>query len=345
LADESLRTAVDDSRKDSQEVDRLLVFQQLPKHLQDAADLLAADKLEEARAAYYAVLDAVQSQGTNSPDALRAADRAKDGLRRVDARQAAIAAERSRQEAERVAAEQRKAQEAMLAKQRMEEEARNAAIRATVSGGAWIVKGGGSSDLLRGMKVYLLKPECGGTTIREYYKNAADSAKEIALLWRKAAKDDREKPDEYGIWKRSADEYDSKADALDEYANTVTADAKKIADRMDVRDAYNLMRKAADSEPDGKQYPIVVPFPASAMPLGAGFGHVVQECAQKTVQVNIDGKFLFDAVPRGKYYIYAYWSTEFSSTEWLIPLNVKESGAISQDLFNDTAEVIWNKPE
>jgi hypothetical protein len=157
IKDDNLRSAMVEIRTNSQEIDRLLVLRDIPKHLQEAADLLAADKIEESRAAYHAVLDAVSSQGTNGPDALRAADLARDGLSLVVVRQAAIVAERSRQEAERAAAEQRKKQEVALARQREEEATRNAKIIATVSGGAWSVKGGGSSDLLRGMKVYLLR--------------------------------------------------------------------------------------------------------------------------------------------------------------------------------------------
>jgi len=322
LRGNDLRSTMDDIRKSSQEIDRVLVLRELPKHLQDAADLLAADKIEGSRAGYHAVLDAVTSQGAYGPDALRAADLARDGLSRVDARQAAIVAERSRQEAE-----------SALARQREEEATRNAKITATISGGAWIVKGGGSSDLLRGMKVYLIKDECTGKSVRQCYQQAADEAKSSAEFWRKAAKENREKPDEYGIYKKSADDYDADANALDEYATAVIADAKKIPYRMGVRDAYRLVRHVANSEP---KYSI-------AGPLGARFGDVIKEVSQKTVQVNIDGKFSFDAVPGGKHYLYAFWSTEFSSIEWLIPLDVKESVAISQDLFNDTAEIIWNK--
>ena len=336
LRDDDLRSAMDEIRTSSQEIDRLLVLRELPKHLQDAADLLAGDKIEESRAAYHAVLDAISAQGTNVPDALRAADLARDGLRRVDARQGAIVAERSRREAERAAVEQRKTQEAALARQREEEATRNAKIRATVSGGAWSVKGGGTSDLLRGMKVYLLKADCSGTTIRQYYQQAADNAKREAAFWREKAKEYREKPDEYGVWKKGADRYDADAKSLDEYATAIMKAAEKLPERMEVRDAYRLMRDVADSEPGSKKYSI-------RAPLGARFEDVIQECAQKTVQVNIDGKFSFDAVPGGKYYLYAYWSTAFSSIEWLIPLNVKESATISQDLFNDTSEIIWNK--
>ena len=332
---DGLRSVVDESRTSSQEIDRLLVLRELPKHLHDAAELLAADTIEESRAAYNAVLDAVSSQGTNEPAALRAADSAREGLHQVDARQAAIAAQRRQQESERLAAEQRNSEEAAAAKQRAEEQARYASVRATVSGGAWIVKGGGSSDLLRGMKVYLLKADCTGTAVRGCYGSAAGNAKQDAAFRRKSAEEYREKQDDYGIYKKAADEAEADANELEEYAAATVQSAETIPDTLSVHDAYRLVQIIVNSSPGYRKYSIVGP-------LGARFRNVVDECAEKNTQVNIDGKFSFDAVSGGRHYLYAFWSTAFSSIEWLVPLDVQQSATISRDLFNDTAEIISN---
>lgn len=336
LKSPSLRSTVEELRAAARDVDRLLVLKDLPKRLQHAQDLLTADKIVESRAAFQSILDATSSQGPNAPDISSVGDRAKEGLRQLDARLAAIEIEKKRQEATRAAAEQRKIQEAGIAKQREQEAARNAKIRATISGGAWSVKGGGASDLLRGMKVYLLKAECSGSPIRDYYRDAAEEARKSAARRRKQAQDYREKRDDHGIWREAAVENDTEADELEAYAKMVSAAGDKVPDRMDVRDAYRLMQTVHHSEPSSKKYAIFAP-------LGARFGSVVKEGLQKTVQVNVDGKFSLDGVPGGRSYLYAIWSTEFSSIEWLIPLDVKESGSISQDLFNDNAEIIWNK--
>ena len=206
----------------------------------------------------------------------------------------------------------------------------------SVSGGAWSVRGGGSSDLLRGMQVYLLRADCSGTTIRQCYQHVADISKDTASDWRKEAKAYRERPD-YNDYKDAADRYEADAKAEDEYAATVIANAKNIPDRLDVLDAYRTVRHVVDSSPLSKTVSI-------AFPLGDNFfGGVIQECAQNSAQVNIDGKFALHGVPRGKYYLFAWRSTTSSGIEWLIPVDVNMSGTINQDIFNDSAEWIWNK--
>jgi GYF domain 2 len=336
LKDENLRSALDDIHLELEGIDRLLVLKQLPTRLQAAANLAAADHLDEARRAYESIITAVQAKQPNSPEELSAVDRAKEGILRIEARRTTVAAADRRQEEIRVAEEQRKIQEAAQARQQEEEAARNAKIRATISGGAWTVKGGGSSDLLRGMKVYLLKPECSSASVKTYFLHSSDAAKQSSAFWRKAAKENRERPDEFGIFKKSADGYDADAEALDKYAGKVVADTKLIPERMELTDAYSLMRTITDSEPTNSKF-------ATVRPIGDGLADVLRECAEKTTQVNIEGKFSFEGIPGGRHFLYAYWSTEFSSIEWLIPLTVADSAAISQDLFNDTARIIWNK--
>jgi hypothetical protein len=329
IQDPSLGSIVADTRAEAKEVDRSLVLQQLPKRLKDAADLLSLGKFEQARAGFQSVLDAVQSQGTSAtPEGLRAAERAKEGLAEVQAGQAAASAQQA-------AAHKLELQQIALADQQREEAARNAKIEGTVSGGAWIIKKTGSSDLLRGMKVYLLKPECSGTTVRQAYEVIADSAKSSAEFWHKDAQDNRNhQSDEFGIYKEAADKDDAKAKSFEDYSAIILAKMKNIPLQMDVADAYKQMCDLEALAPD-----------SGTEPLGATFANVVKDSMLMTAQVTIDGKYSFDNVRGGAYYLYAFWETSYSNIEWLIPVEIKASGAVSKDLFNDTANNIWNKPD
>jgi hypothetical protein len=244
---------------------------------------------------------------------------------------------------------------------------------ANITGGAWSLKNNGTSDLLRGMNVYLLRAECSGTSVRQCYQaiaalvkqGAADARKQcqddaararkqgqdLAEISRKSAKRARAEKDDFGIWKKVAedaearaketleeaeaeakktiDEAEAGAKVKDNYAASIIAESTKLPDRMSVGDAYQAIRRVADSRPGGKRSPLL-----------GYFADVRKGCLHATAQVNIDGKFSFETVPSGKYYLYAMWSTEFSSVEWLVPVDVKGSGPVSQDLFNDTAAVI-----
>ncbi|WP_406699134.1 hypothetical protein V5E97_09665 [Singulisphaera sp. Ch08] len=58
---------------------------------------------------------------------------------------------------------------------------------------------------------------------------------------------------------------------------------------------------------------------------------------------NIDGKYQFENVPGGRYFIYSLYATEHALVEWVVPLEVATTSPIAKDLFNDNAVLILNK--
>ena len=263
---------------------------------------------------------------------------AQAGWDKVKKEQAAAreaAQQEARDEAQKAAIEKRvrEAAEKELARQ-AEEDAKNAKYRATVSGGAWVVKGAGNSDVLRGLKIYILKPECNAESVRACLLSIAETAKSDAKGKRQTALEYRAKKDDF--YDKQADKYEAEAAELDKCVAAVNADAAKITTRMNTLDAYKLILKADHSSPLVKKYGL-------QMPLGGSFAKVLTEVTEKTAQTNIEGKYTFDAIAGGRHYVYAYWSTDISSIEWIIPITVKDAPTVSQDLFNENAEVIWNK--
>ena len=65
---------------------------------------------------------------------------------------------------------------------------------------------------------------------------------------------------------------------------------------------------------------------------------LVEEC-----ETNIDGKYKTKALKGGKYLVHALHTTSFSLVEWLVPVEITDSGELTIDLFNKNADIIINK--
>ncbi|MDR3633583.1 MAG: hypothetical protein P4L84_07085 [Isosphaeraceae bacterium] len=130
--------------------------------------LQEAGQLRQALEKYQAVV--AQGNGSSDSDVQRAVS---DGKARRDKLLVVLKAELEREEAERQRQEQERQRLARLKEQeeaeaqarrvaeqlRLKEEAELAKIKASVIGGAWVIKGGGQSDILRGLSIYVLRAE------------------------------------------------------------------------------------------------------------------------------------------------------------------------------------------
>jgi hypothetical protein len=116
----------------------------------DGDKLQGANKLRPAFEKYQAVV--AKGGGSSDPEVRKAVDEAK--VHR-DKLQSVLQAELEREEAER----RRQEKEREIRAARLREEAELAKIQASLTGGAWVIKGGGQSDILRGLSIFVLRSE------------------------------------------------------------------------------------------------------------------------------------------------------------------------------------------
>ena len=63
-----------------------------------------------------------------------------------------------------------------------------------------------------------------------------------------------------------------------------------------------------------------------------------------SAKTGIDGKYAVGNLPEGDYCLYAMYSTDVFLVEWLVKTSVRGAGGAEQDLSNDNASIIINKP-
>jgi hypothetical protein len=206
-----------------------------------------------------------------------------------------------------------------------EEMNRLARFSGTISGGAWVIKKVGQSDILRGLNVYVIRARCSRRELDEPLKELVFHAQFDEGFTRS------------GI--RSVD------GVTEEMAVKETNNA-----RMRARECEQLASLLPDDLIDSR---LILSLIRSSH-LGPSYYAMTHDdiwpkflaiLKTQNAITNIDGKYKFDHVQGGKYYIYSQFTTEFSVAEWLVPLTVDRSGEFMQDLFNETALLILNKKD
>jgi hypothetical protein len=206
-----------------------------------------------------------------------------------------LAALKSQHEAEaraRYEAEQR----------RQAEEARLAQFTADLKGGAWVIKGGGQSDILRGLDIYVIRRDVPLSDLHEAL-GAIQNDPDFSEM----GADIRDLPGKPG--------------------DTVVS----------MRSLYKAIRFADLTESDDSKI--------SSLQYDLSWPLIVKQALVAEATTNIDGKYEIKGLKGGHYLLYAREMTRFSGIEWLIPLDIEESGAMSKDFYNGTAVQILNKSD
>ena len=72
---------------------------------------------------------------------------------------------------------------------------------------------------------------------------------------------------------------------------------------------------------------------------------IVRAAVVAEAETNINGKYKVQEINGGKYLVYAMYQTSFSLIEWLVPLEIKQPGEVTLDLYNKNAVDILNKDD
>jgi hypothetical protein len=177
-----------------------------------------------------------------------------------------------------------------------------------VRGAAWISRGDGSSDVLRGMQVSVLRPTVAPeaanadlAVLRQKWKEEHD----VFLNWQAAEKYAKPPAMLKGL-KRTSDVLAE----LDSYTNTTPIDTRKF---------YTFLYLRGELSPPE-------------------FGASLNDTRMFSTKTNVDGRYEL-IVPEGEYYLHAFAGGRSVFMEWVIPLSVSGED-VSLDLDNSNALVV-----
>jgi hypothetical protein len=194
----------------------------------------------------------------------------------------------------------------------------------TVMGSAWVSKEDGTSDLQRGLAISVLRTRVGRPAV-------AKSLDVIAAGWQSDIDDNLAQAAEYRKNETGLSDYDPGKiwdDAADDDKRglaAVKAAAQNLPDELDLKDAMALDKNLA-------QFNI------------PQFGPIVSECSIRDARTDADGKYRFDDVPIGDYYVHAAIDTKAFYIEWIVPVHVDGKSIDKVDIYNDNAVVVHNTP-
>jgi hypothetical protein len=248
----------------------------------------------------------------------------KERLEQEQAERDRLAEQKNRLAEQKKAAEEKEAMDRAYAA----EEERLSKIKCNVTGGAFIVRKDGRSDVLRGLTIRVIKamvPRSEARPTLLVLKNNADIAHADAEA-RLASASDNMKPFAEMMEART------KGVAL-VVQNHLGGGDKEL---VDVKQVYE----------DCRFMSAILTKSSSKMKLigdETNWPEFVRNHMVKEANSGIDGLYGFKGLMGGRYYFYALYQTELSLIEWLVPIEISEDGELKKDFFNDTATLILNK--
>lgn len=182
----------------------------------------------------------------------------------------------------------------------------------SVEGGAWVIKGGGQSDVLRGLTVYIMNADIDSTSIEAPLRKLCVDMRELIpppLAKQNFAKECGEKID-----------------------NILTSKS-----RPDLRTLYELVRTVQKNAISDTEFFLVLLEHDAIWPsiLGSALLH--------KGQTGIDGKYTIPDIMPGEYFLYAQASSSFYFVEWFLPVKVTSGQPTKIDLFNENTALTINK--
>jgi hypothetical protein len=283
--------------------------------------------------------EAAQRANLDDEDVARIAKSAKDNRTRLFP---AIQAQLEREEAERASREEEARQtgeadrmaavarrEAAKAEaDRREEEARLSKFTASVTGGAFVLRKSGQSDILRGLTVAIIPSHIERYKIADVFSGIASKTEAMAKVY--------EESEEAGN--------DNGFSLLDRArARVVAGWLVKLADQpadqpADCKALHDVIRAFPfrDEDEDGAER-------MDAIENDRLWPAVVKACRPRIFNTDIEGRYRVDGVKGGTYYLWAIHRNAFSLMEWLIPLKIDRDGEFKQDFFNESAVEILNR--
>lgn len=203
-------------------------------------------------------------------------------------------------------------------------------VSATISGGAWLTKKAGNSELVRGLSIKAIRAKTQNINI---YKMA-----QAAINFKRLES------------KISGEENKSTILNLEKLCIDLTEDTTII----DIAKVYAMYR-AEDMFAEAVQKLFKLQYQNGKVTekelRDIAKAHILLKVVWETIcseeeiastQTDIDGKYQFE-LPYGSYYLYASFESSYSKINWFIPLQVLSNKELKVDFCNQTAYDIENK--
>ncbi|HEV2292309.1 MAG TPA: hypothetical protein VGR35_00540 [Tepidisphaeraceae bacterium] len=188
-----------------------------------------------------------------------------------------------------------------------------------ISGSAWLTRANASSDMLRGLRVYLLPSAIPRKLLVPRLVQERDK-----FLKSAAEHQERAKLPYAGDYAKKDAQRDSDA------ARKIDETVAKLQDQVDTKDAHALLKTLSRFN---------LPYLSFA----------AESVALASTRTGPDGKYAFTKLPQplppGTYYLFAEVDSSAMFVDWLIPITVGSDGqasAAETDLFNDNAATLHN---
>ena len=316
LSDSELIKAMADARdvadpfwqkqQEAEAITNLLGIESQAKAFVGAADF------ERGIEKYQQALDLIKNTKSDNPEYAAAVGRISQAKTFVSAR---LDQKRRDDEAER---------------KRIEEEKKMASIKAHIKGGAWLTKEAGSSDTLRGLKIYFLRSP--GTNLQLLAMLQAvidDNSLRLTEANKKLVDDEKEA--------RSSPNYEYYQDKARSSKDRVNTLQKTLAS---LQDQLATAAKVGGNVPvDLATIYALHPDLPTAQEIQVWAAICNQQIAGR-VHTDVDGKYNIE-VTGGYYFLYAEFKASRSLIKWFVPVKVSDAKDVVVDLHNENAHIIY----
>jgi hypothetical protein len=214
-----------------------------------------------------------------------------------------------------------------------------ARIDGVVEGGAWVIRKGGQSDLLRGLTVYVMNVDVDCFRIKATLRDLRDeySTKESNSI--STIRDYSNPYRTNGVDMRSyVPKYQARYDTAKTYGK-ILDNILAVESSVDLKTLYGLARTIMG---DPSQIDDIV-YIFIDVKYDKHWNPILKAGMLKMGQTGIDGKFRIPDVAPGEYFLYAKSYSELYFIEWLLPITVTSGQSTKIDLFNDNAILTLNK--
>lgn len=267
----------------------------------------------------------------------------------IEERERILKEKKEKEEQERrmkVEAEQRQREEEEKERQRKEEEVKRRVqeeeqkrqeakvkelqkIKATISGGVWVIKGGGASDILRGLDIYLCQSELPKSEVKDILQELSDKFLKESESHERSAEKQTFLADSSRNWAKKYKAAYDLTQLLLQREDTAKISLEAIHGLIIIANESSYSEEFTFSNIKGDM--ILTKLIAKAIVTKA--------------TTDIDGKYQIENISGGEYVLYAISMSSFSIIDWMVPVEIKQEENIKIDLYNQNAARIVNKSD
>ena len=209
-----------------------------------------------------------------------------------------------------------------------------------ITGGAWVEKKSGNSDILRGLEVCVLRADANIGQAISLIQACLEEDKKVLHSLELMLEVDKKFNIKLSGESDGVKSYNRTRQKAMENSLKAVKDGRAI---VALRQAH--IAKLEELSPTGvaelKKVYVFYPRDAAAG-VTAEWKRIVAQQLVSSTATDIDGKYEIRCT-NANLYLYARYETDYSLIEWLIPIDASATGELKIDLQNSNAALITNK--